>query len=73
LTVGVGKVTHGLVEVAEVCGEDEGGDEAGNGKSGVGPDEVRVVNNLGEGELDGVRDGLVEETNSIDLGVSAKE
>lgn len=53
-SVGVGEVTHRLVEVTEVGGEDEGGDEASNGEGSVRPDKVGIIDDLGASELNSV-------------------
>jgi hypothetical protein len=59
-------VGHWLVEVSEVGGEDEGGQERCDGKSDIWPDEVWVGDGSGTSERDGSSDGGREETDSVD-------
>lgn len=66
LSISVGKVLHGDVEMLEVGREDPSDTESDTSHGGPGPDEPWVTDDTGESEGDGSGNGLIEEGEGVD-------
>jgi len=66
LSISVGEILHGDVQVLEVSWEDPSNTESDDGHSGPGPYEPWVSDNTGKSKGDSGGDGLIEESERVD-------